>query len=94
MQCENAAELRSASVAVADDAVAPMLLGVAVATVTLVAACVVSVVFGPDAEVLNPIDGRSSSRGSDGNPGVDCSLGSDATARTEEPTSSEEGAAA
>jgi hypothetical protein len=40
-------------------AVSKMLLGIAIATIALVAACVVSVVFRPDPEALRPIDGRS-----------------------------------
>jgi hypothetical protein len=35
-----------------------MLLGIALATIGLVAACVVSVVFRPDADALRPIDGE------------------------------------
>ena len=38
---------------------ARMLLEIGIATVTLVAACVVSLALKPDAETLRPIDGQS-----------------------------------
>jgi hypothetical protein len=57
--------------------VSKMLLGIAIATIALVAACVVSVVFRPDPEALRPIDGGSREESGEPQPEV-------ADARTEE----------
>jgi hypothetical protein len=48
-----------------------MLLGVALATSALVAACVVSVVFRPDPEALRPIDGQIPEEPGEGRGGID-----------------------
>jgi hypothetical protein len=43
-----------------------MLLGVAIATIALVAACLISIVFRPDPEVLRPIDGEGPEESGEG----------------------------
>jgi len=71
-----------------------MLLGIAVATGALVAACAVSLVLRPDAEMLRPIDGQSSGPGGERRADAECSPCGEATGRTTDSTSSEEGTAA
>jgi len=51
---------KSECVAVAYDPVVPMLLGIAIFIITLVVACVVSIVLRPDPEVLRPIEKQAS----------------------------------
>lgn len=66
-----------------------MLMGIAVATITLVAACVVSIFLRPDPELLRPIDRQASRSSSDLQPEVDCTLRSEATAKPIASTSQE-----
>ncbi len=84
-------EGKSASARVAHDHVVPMLLGIAVATITLVAACVVSLVLRPDPELLRPIDRHASRSASDPQPDDDCTSCGEGTAQSMPSTSHEGG---
>lgn len=74
--------------------VVPMLLEIAVTTITLVAAWVVSILLRPDPEMLRPIDEQASRSSSNLQPGVDRSLGGDGTAQSMGSTSTPEDTAA
>jgi len=71
-----------------------MLPGIAIATATLVAACVVSIVRRPDEEVLRPIDRQSCGPCAERPSDVESSLSGDRTARTADLAASQEGTVA
>jgi hypothetical protein len=82
---------KSASSAVGADPVVPVLMGVALAAITLVAACVISVVFGPDPETLRPIDKQAGHSSAD----PESAAGRPACGdRPANPTATEDGGAA
>lgn len=64
-------------------------MGIAVTTITLVAACVVSVVFRPDREMLRPIDNEASRLSGDAQSKEDCPSCGDGTEQSGDPTSNQ-----